>query len=561
LKPQLSINVPVWGSDYISTFTKYCLPAHLADGNLPEIRSRVFSYNIFTKRQNLNELQASESFRILRQTVSYKIIFIDSISDLKADKYSLNSSVFRFALNQAYNKSAGCILLNSDHLISEKTFSCLIKLIDSGIRLIEIPGPRTDLESVSSFLIKKTKRNKLSITSHELLSLWYKNMHQDLKFHFVDGKENGINPSHLYWDIKRFGVVARCCHLFPCAIVPCRKISKNFITVDDNLTKNYKFNKNNTLIEKNANRFFICELSRRGSVMGPSAEKTNINSFFKFFDRNSAKNLKRYQTEILLSKERIHRSNPVRSKSLHYVESLLKKYKHWKKAELKSSDKTYKANFIYKDKFDLPDIDTPFLYFCTNTLIGDKLVFYDHPYQLHRKHKSNFKAYKFSKKIHRDIFKAMLKIAQLTLPVRFLANLLNAINPNLVRLRCAHEYFNNYKRNNDMALICQNPFLSPGTLIRVLSDQGSSFMASKTGRSIQQNKQLKKGLERVFGEKSVEMLNKSELDLDLIGIPEESMINIVKNVQDVPLYKIDDIGDKGLFEDVVLHAVYYNILK
>ena len=561
MKLKISINIPLWGSSYISTFTKYCLPAQLADGNLPSIRERVSSYNIYTKRQDADEIQDSDSFKILKKTVPCKLFIIDSMFNSIANKYSLNSSVFRFALNQAYNKSLGCILLNSDHLISEKTFLWILKIIDSGIRLIEIPGPRTDLDNVSLCLLKQRKQNILAIKSHDLLSLWYKNMHQDIKYHFVDGKENGINPSHLYWDIKRFGVIARCCHLFPCAIVPSRVIPKNFITVDDDLMKNYKLSKTKTLIERNANRFFICELSRPGNVMGPSAEKNNIYSFFKFFDRNSTSNLNRYKTEILLSNKKIQKRNPVRLRSLLYVRNLLTKYNNWVKTEQLFTEKSHKANFIYKDKYDLSTLDTPLLHFSNNLLIGDKIVLYDKPYQLNTTNRSKFKPFKFLKTIHRDLYNSLLQIMKFTIPIKLLVTLVNKNNPSLVRIACVKQYINKHKKNKYITLICQNPFLSPGTIARVLSDSGSLFLASKTGRIIKQNKQLKEGLQQIFGQKAVKIFSKRELELDLVGISDQSIIDILNIIRKLPIYKIGAISNKCLFEDVVLHAIYYNLLK
>lgn len=555
-KLQFSINIPVWGDSYLENFIKYCLPAHLAEGNLPEIQERVLSYNIYTKKEHLQKLQKNNHLSLLKQTVPHKIICIDSLISAKTDKYNLNSCIYRNALNLAFSKASGCILLNSDHLISKNTFIWIIKLIDSGYRLIEIPGPRTDLSKVSKYLLKNIKQGRLSIESNNLLSLWYNNMHEDLKFHFVNGKEIGINPSHLYWNIKKYGVIARCCHLFPVAIVPDKKIENNFTTVDDDLLKNYNIGEKQTLIEKSVDKFFICELSKPGTVMGPSAEKTNLNSFFKFFDKNIDRNLSKYKTEIVLSNKK---NEEVSKKSFKFIKKILEKYKKWKFFSNKDLTKTYNLNFIYKDKYDIPNGDTPFFKYVSKKIKGDKIIFVDKPF-LNKNKFLNFRVLKVPKKIHRDVFKTLLKvtsaISKLGLPCRFI----NEINPNYVKINCAEKFFCDYKKNKMVTLVCQNSHLSLIILSKVISDKKSLFMASKINRPIKQNKKIAQGLYKIFGKRATKIFYKKELELDLIGISEKNFNYIKTKIKKIPASNTAQITDKGLLEDTILHALYYNLI-
>lgn len=333
ISPPFHFAVPVWGESYVSTFLHYCLPAQLAPGNIPALRSHPeHKYTIYTTRADYVCIKTSPAFHALKKFVSVEVRFIDAaLNGDDINKYHVKSDCYRQALENAEKCGAVVVALNADVLLANGFVQATEKLIFRGKRVIEVAGPRglrNPIMNVLSAEYKRAGEACISIEPRELSSLWLRNMHPQLQMHFVEGPQGTpFHPSHLYWAVGNEGVIIRGFHLYPIVIYPGRRKAKFSTTIDDDLVGNLGFSAKEKFLAQDSRIMFCCELSPDGYHVGQVAARGDVDRYTEFYSSYAEQNISNLRQDIVITgaSELGAEWDIRRKQSADFVECLIRK--------------------------------------------------------------------------------------------------------------------------------------------------------------------------------------------------------------------------------------------
>ncbi|MGJ4945739.1 hypothetical protein ACQR1W_34620 [Bradyrhizobium sp. HKCCYLS1011] len=292
--------VPVWGESYVRTFIDYCVPAQLAPGNIPSLRDSRHRYLIFTKQADHQRFLDSPVFQKLTGHIDVEFQFVDDW--LGQDKYRINSLCYMKGLEAAFRLGAAAVLLNADHLIADGSVVAFERILATGKRVVEVPGPRAVKADLGEALGKfRTNDGAISVGATELSALWLKHIHPLLAMHFVEGEQDGpFHPAHLYWRVGNEGIIARCCQVYPIVVYPNRPSVSFNSTTDDDLVANLGFSSREIYLCKDSREVFACELSDPDHFVGTMARRGDLKRYMDFYLENPPHNRRNLEREILI---------------------------------------------------------------------------------------------------------------------------------------------------------------------------------------------------------------------------------------------------------------------
>jgi len=338
IAPSLHFVVPVWGEGYVQTYLDYCLPAQLSPGNIPALGiGRGHRYTIYTTRSDYERMAGAQSYRALQQMIAVTVEFLDATLSVKpdaqaVDKYRVKSECYRHSLKRASEDGEAVFALNADIVLANGFVRTAVDLLANGKRVIEVPGPRGLRDPIARTLISHHRASdgaSISIEPTELSALWMRNMHPQLKMHFVEGPKGApFHPSHLYWAVGEEGVIIRGFHLYPILINPTDCAVEFNTTIDDDLVGNLGVTPDEVFLAQDSRDIFCCELSPPDHYVGPMASRGDLNRYVDFYLSYARRNIWNLEHEIIVSgvRDLSPQWDIRRRQSARFTGKLLKRY-------------------------------------------------------------------------------------------------------------------------------------------------------------------------------------------------------------------------------------------
>ena len=301
---QVKIVVPVWGLNYLKTFTKLSLASQLSKNNIPLISQKYkVEYVIYTVKSNKLSLENSESIKLLKNFASVRF---ENIHKFKLkNTYRIYGQIHHRELKKSSKKNEGVFLINADFVFSDGFFDQTLNEIKNGKRVVNIVCPRANLESIQRILLPKFSKSKnvIEINSNELSSIYSRNTHKMMKYHlFPKLKDDNYLPSTLMWRANNDSLYLRNFHFHPVLIYPNMiKVKKIKITIDDGYIFSI-FDKDEIYYQKNTSNYFAFELSKESLSYKPIGKYKDYIATIYYFIGQDKTNFINYREEVTIGK-------------------------------------------------------------------------------------------------------------------------------------------------------------------------------------------------------------------------------------------------------------------
>jgi hypothetical protein len=178
-------------------------------------------------------------------------------------------------------------------------------LLASGIRLIEVPGPRGVKVPMADALCSTFRgpdNVSISVSPRALSDLWLRHRHPQLDQHQVEGTEGQpFHPSHLYWLVEDEGVIIRGFHIYPIVVRPPRSGVSFSGTIDDDLVANLAVEEDERYLAKDSRQLFCCELSPPEYNVAAVTERGNSDAVVDFYLSYARANVENLHHEMIVT--------------------------------------------------------------------------------------------------------------------------------------------------------------------------------------------------------------------------------------------------------------------
>lgn len=301
---QVKVVVPVWGIDYIETFIKLSLASQLSKSNLPLISKKYkVEYVIYTLKSDKLYLKNSESIKILEKFANVRF---ETINKLKTrDTYRTYGRIHHKELKKSSKINEYVFLINADFVFSNGFFDQTINEIKKGKRVVNIVCPRANLEPVKTFLLSRFSKSTeiIEIKPKYLTNIYLRNIHKMMNYHiFPKSNDSAFLPSSLMWQAKNGSLYVRNFHFHPVLIYPnSKKIKRITTTIDDGYIIDI-FDKNEIYYQKNSNKYYAIELSKKSLFYKPVGAYRDNSKITNYFVMQNKTNFINYNEEVIIGK-------------------------------------------------------------------------------------------------------------------------------------------------------------------------------------------------------------------------------------------------------------------
>jgi hypothetical protein len=221
---------PVWGESYTKTYIETVIPAQLAPGNLPALRSEPgCRYIIYTTPEDAERIRSSNVFDALSACMPLSFEWITDRINVVHDTMT---DCFRRGIAAAESAGAAVLFLTPDLVFADGSFAAIKKLSNRGRDVVFIPGIRTIKFGVSADLQAFRHNCSIEVSPRELMRIAFDNLHPLADSSWWDEGDGNLIPANLYWRVANEGIVGRCFHLHPVFVNSQRKNVTFFSTVD-----------------------------------------------------------------------------------------------------------------------------------------------------------------------------------------------------------------------------------------------------------------------------------------------------------------------------------------
>lgn len=301
-----SFYLPAWGKRHVSTFLDYALPTYLSLNNIPSLKESKGKFVVYTTRADQERMQSASIWRTLEREMPVQFKMIDdgkAYSEEEPSKYGTVTDCYVDGLNDAYETGAAAVMLLADIVISDGTIAEFRRLVEQGMRVIEIASPRGAAAPVQAGLDARRKADgTIALDGLDMARLWLPNMHHLLQMHFVQGPPGErFHPAHLYWRVKDEGIIARLCHAQPAVVVPDKAPATFVSTTDVGLVSSLGFPASKIYLCRDSRITHAIELSTPEHHTDQEAVRGDLVAYNRFFSRNSAHNLDRLHLDITIT--------------------------------------------------------------------------------------------------------------------------------------------------------------------------------------------------------------------------------------------------------------------
>lgn len=277
----------VWGEEHTDSFINLCLPNILTTGNLDALSKTPDPvFRIFTTPKDAVKIESSPAFKEISKIIDVRF---DMMNDKDfSQKYMLVSRYFQKAIDSAVNDNAAAIIIGSEALLSEGYIANLLRIAESGKKVIMISQIRVARETFLPALIERFSANGAvgPIAPRELVRLALEHLHPVSKSLLWDSKRFHNAPGHIYFKVPEEGILARCFHLSPVLVNKVNKDIKFSKTLDSDYIANACPDINDIYIASDSDELMSVEVSSlsypANAGKGPSNTMT-IAAFAKYF--------------------------------------------------------------------------------------------------------------------------------------------------------------------------------------------------------------------------------------------------------------------------------------
>lgn len=207
----------VWGKKYIDTFCTLILPTHLAQLNIPTIKTTSeCEYLFLTHADDLDYIKDKEIINHLSTVLPVRFLSFQSSAGEKYGTVSyLQSASFRYAHHFSFDF---VFPLYADVICSNNTLSTAYNKLVEGFKAVTSLGPQTVEENIGPVL-KRLKTNfQINITGRELVRETFAAIHPFHAPSFWREGEFTNTPSIIFFDAPDNDVIAHGFHLHPIAL-------------------------------------------------------------------------------------------------------------------------------------------------------------------------------------------------------------------------------------------------------------------------------------------------------------------------------------------------------
>ena len=184
------IIIPVWGEKYLKRLDEICLPALIADGNLPYL-AKYFDCElvIVTESKSFDLVATLPSIRSAQRWAALSLVAMDDVIS-HPNYYGLTIT---YALYKGFTnlgneaKNIWCLFLCADFILAEDSYRVLVQKMLSGEKLILAPSYCVIEEEVKPTLLKKIdKKGFLSISKRSMAGMILDHSHFTIRAKIIN---------------------------------------------------------------------------------------------------------------------------------------------------------------------------------------------------------------------------------------------------------------------------------------------------------------------------------------------------------------------------------------
>lgn len=256
------VNV-MWGETYTKLWLDVCLRSELFPNNMPAFKGTDSIYTIYTTKKEAELIRAADSFKELSSIMKTQIFYIEDIVDpdfLTKNKYTAMSDCHAHFIRSTQHEDSGLIIMSPDGVWSDYSFANVLKIAQTGKRLITVVGPRTNKETLLPEYLEKFGA-KGPVGARDLVEIGIRNLHPEVECTFWHSKMQNNHPSWVLWKVGDEGVLNRAFHLHPIFIRPIRRDITSNGTIDGNYVLQACPDSKDVYIVTDSDEMFHVELS------------------------------------------------------------------------------------------------------------------------------------------------------------------------------------------------------------------------------------------------------------------------------------------------------------
>lgn len=277
----------VWGEEHTDMFINVCIPSLLTAGNINVLCTTPNPvFRIFTTPKDANRIKNALVSNRISKALDIKIDMISE--DDFSQKYTLVTKYFRKAIDLAVEDNAAAIIIGPESMLSEGYISNLLRIAESGKKVVMISQLRVNKDKFLPQLLKEFSANGTlgEIKPRQLVRLALEHLHPFLKSSFWSSNNFNNAPSHIYFEVPGEGLLARCFHLSPALINSVYKNAGFTTSLDGDYIQNACPDMKDIYIVSDSDELMSVELT--GLSYLPNVSKRppnalNIAAFAKYF--------------------------------------------------------------------------------------------------------------------------------------------------------------------------------------------------------------------------------------------------------------------------------------
>lgn len=267
--PPFHFTVQMWGEPYTSLFTEITLPMLLSPSNFPAIEGlSECVFDLYTTSEHVEEIKACAAFKTLEALLPVTIDLVDDMD--RSNGHQAMSDCNRLAIQKSDDAERIIVFLQPDTLVADGTLGNMQRIMQSGKRVVQVPGFRTTLEEMLPELRKHLSEDGavLHLPPRDTMRIAIPRMHPHSRECFWDSPEFTNYNAHMYFRVSEEGVFARCGHFHPLAIYPRVRHAAFKQTVDYNYFETAVPDFEEYYIADDSDELCMVEMSREDYLAG-----------------------------------------------------------------------------------------------------------------------------------------------------------------------------------------------------------------------------------------------------------------------------------------------------
>jgi hypothetical protein len=263
--------LPVWGATYIDMFVNYALPSQLADHGLGVMRlGQPNLYRIYTRRVDVVQIKAAESFTQLAQVAVVSFVIIEDLAvwpRVKDDKNALMNACHQDGMQFAASYNTAMLMFAPDIIFARHALAYVHQLLLSGKRAVIALCMTANYHTIAAKLQPHHRNEELAIDARSLVDLCLQHLHPFTMKKFVNVADNRyILPASMYWQVGDEGVLAHSFHLAPIMVYP-DKNEPFFDSIDGDYLAAACKDLDSIAVVRDSDQIFLCELSEPSNAI------------------------------------------------------------------------------------------------------------------------------------------------------------------------------------------------------------------------------------------------------------------------------------------------------